>query len=226
MTDGGQTSGTDAASWLPPELEGNGQTSATGNEGLDNGDHAGKTDGRLAVPANARKDQEPRPATGNGRPAEPVEGQDRDVTPSERRLASRLRQANLRLRAQDEEIEGLQAKVEELKAEIEDSKRAHAAQAAGARKAAKPKPARPTMTAKPKRAVKPKRAAKPKRGSGLDVNSATFEQLRELGLSITQSSRLIAYRDTRGGFESLDDVAAVPGFSRDTLRDLSSRVQF
>ena len=35
------------------------------------------------------------------------------------------------------------------------------------------------------------------------VNGATFEQLRGLGLSVTQSARMIAYRDVRGGYPAL-----------------------
>jgi competence protein ComEA len=61
------------------------------------------------------------------------------------------------------------------------------------------------------------------RNGDLDVNEVTFEQLREVGLSITQSARVIAYRDTRGGFDSLDELDEIPGLpkeSRETLKDL------
>jgi DNA uptake protein ComE-like DNA-binding protein len=56
----------------------------------------------------------------------------------------------------------------------------------------------------------------------LDVNDATFEQFRDLGLSVTQSARLIAHRDARGGFDSLDELDEVPGIPaalKRTLRD-------
>jgi DNA uptake protein ComE-like DNA-binding protein len=162
-------------------------------------------------------------------------------------LASRLRGAKEKLRAQDEVIDGLKKRVKALEAELKSTNRTLNARAAEAAKAERKqlaktagaerrKPAEPTPKAKPKaQAAKatatpkptapPKAPRKPRKGAGLDLNSATFEQLRELGLSITQSARLIAYRDTRGGFKSLDDVAAVPGFSRDTLRELSSKAQ-
>jgi DNA uptake protein ComE-like DNA-binding protein len=63
------------------------------------------------------------------------------------------------------------------------------------------------------------------KGGGPDVNEVSFEQLRELGLSVTQSARVIAYRETRGGFDSLDELDEIPGLPKDaraTLKDLLS----
>jgi DNA uptake protein ComE-like DNA-binding protein len=57
-----------------------------------------------------------------------------------------------------------------------------------------------------------------------DLNSATFEQLRDLGLSVTQSARLIAYRDVRGGFESADELDEIPGLPKETRRALSDQL--
>lgn len=60
---------------------------------------------------------------------------------------------------------------------------------------------------------------------GPDVNEVSFEQLRELGLSVTQSARVIAYRETRGGFDSLEELDEIPGLPKDTrgiLKDLLS----
>ena len=57
----------------------------------------------------------------------------------------------------------------------------------------------------------------------LEVNDVSFEQLRELGLSVTQSTRMIAYRETRGGFDSMDELDEIPGLSkeaRETLKTL------
>jgi DNA uptake protein ComE-like DNA-binding protein len=53
--------------------------------------------------------------------------------------------------------------------------------------------------------------------SDLGLNTATFEDLRRLGLSITQCTRVIAARDVRGGFSSAEDVAEVPGLSGKTV---------
>lgn len=58
-----------------------------------------------------------------------------------------------------------------------------------------------------------------------DVNEVSFEQLRELGLSVTQSARMIAYRETRGGFDSLEELDEIPGLPKDargTLKGLLS----
>jgi DNA uptake protein ComE-like DNA-binding protein len=74
------------------------------------------------------------------------------------------------------------------------------------------------------RSKRPRRRASGGNGN-LDVNEVSFEQLRELGLSITQSARVIAYRDTRGGFDSLDELDEIPGLpkeTRSTLKDLLS----
>jgi DNA uptake protein ComE-like DNA-binding protein len=57
----------------------------------------------------------------------------------------------------------------------------------------------------------------------LGVNDVSFEQLRELGCSVTQSARVIAYRETRGGFDSLDELDEIPGLPKETraaLKDL------
>ena len=58
----------------------------------------------------------------------------------------------------------------------------------------------------------------------LDLNEASFEELRNLSLSVTQSARLIAYRDVRGGFESLDELDEIPGLSSETRSDLRKRL--
>jgi DNA uptake protein ComE-like DNA-binding protein len=58
----------------------------------------------------------------------------------------------------------------------------------------------------------------------LSVSSASFEELRALGLSVTQTQRVIEYRETSGGFNSLDELDSVPGFERSLLVELKSRV--
>jgi DNA uptake protein ComE-like DNA-binding protein len=155
---------------------------------------------------------------------------DRGRSPRERWQASRLRRAKEKLRAQDEVIEELRAQVAFLESELKRSSRASKPKAtdrqpekrrpAKAKRAARSKEPSAGSTAEPKESRKARR-----RGAALDLNSASFEELRELGLTVTQSARVIAYRDTRGGFGSLDDLAEVPGFSRDTLSDLRSQVQ-
>ena len=70
---------------------------------------------------------------------------------------------------------------------------------------------------------KPTSKAKPRRsGPELDVNEATFEQFRELGMSVTQATRVIAYRERQDGFAAVEDLEAVPGLPKklmDEIRD-------
>jgi DNA uptake protein ComE-like DNA-binding protein len=42
---------------------------------------------------------------------------------------------------------------------------------------------------------------------------------------VTQSARLIAYRDVRGGYESLDEIDDVPGLSEKTRGELKDRLK-
>ena len=51
----------------------------------------------------------------------------------------------------------------------------------------------------------------------IDVNEATFEQLRNAGLSVTQTGRVLAHRERAGGFSSIDELDAIPGFPREFL---------
>jgi DNA uptake protein ComE-like DNA-binding protein len=54
------------------------------------------------------------------------------------------------------------------------------------------------------------------------LTEATFEDLRELGLNVAQSSRLIAYRDT-SGLSSIDEIEELPGFGKAAMKLLRSR---
>jgi DNA uptake protein ComE-like DNA-binding protein len=65
--------------------------------------------------------------------------------------------------------------------------------------------------------------AAPARVSPLDINKASFEQLREVGLSVTQATRVIAYRE-RQGFNSVDELGSVPGFPKRFLADVRDRL--
>jgi hypothetical protein len=59
----------------------------------------------------------------------------------------------------------------------------------------------------------------------VDLNEATFEQLRAVGLSTTQAARLIARRDRLGAFGSIRDLEEVPGLPEEILEALASRVR-
>ena len=58
----------------------------------------------------------------------------------------------------------------------------------------------------------------------VSLNAASYEELRTLGLSVTQTGRLLAHREQFGSFSSLDELAQIPGFSRATLEGLKGRL--
>ena len=58
----------------------------------------------------------------------------------------------------------------------------------------------------------------------VNLNDATFEQLRLLGMSVTQATRVIAYRERQDGFESIEDINSVPGLPNDLLAELKERL--
>jgi DNA uptake protein ComE-like DNA-binding protein len=43
-------------------------------------------------------------------------------------------------------------------------------------------------------------------------------------MSVTQATRLIAYRERQDGFESLDDLDAVPGIPKDMLGEIKEQL--
>jgi DNA uptake protein ComE-like DNA-binding protein len=53
-----------------------------------------------------------------------------------------------------------------------------------------------------------------------ELNEATYERLRSLGLSVTQARRVLAHRERSGGFRSVDDLDGIPGFPRLLLEEL------
>ena len=68
------------------------------------------------------------------------------------------------------------------------------------------------------------RPAPPAEGPPVDVNEANFEQLRQAGLSVTQATKVIAYRQRREGFESVDELETIPGFPKSYLDELKRRL--
>jgi DNA uptake protein ComE-like DNA-binding protein len=75
--------------------------------------------------------------------------------------------------------------------------------------------------------VAPRRApAKSAVPAEIDLNEATFEELRAFGLSVNQTARVLAQRQQRGGFKAVSDLTAIPGLPHDLLQQLqrSARV--
>ena len=58
----------------------------------------------------------------------------------------------------------------------------------------------------------------------LDANKATFEQLRGLGMTVTQATRVIAYRERAEGFKTVNDIDTIPGFTKDKLEELKKKL--
>ena len=62
-------------------------------------------------------------------------------------------------------------------------------------------------------------------GEPLDINAATYEDLRALGLSVTQTGRVLAYREQVGAFTSLDELERIPGLPRALRQELRGRLR-
>jgi hypothetical protein len=62
------------------------------------------------------------------------------------------------------------------------------------------------------------------RDGRLNLNQASFAELRSLNLSITQSHRLLAYRKRVGGYGSIDQLDDIPGFPKDVRERLKRQV--
>lgn len=62
-----------------------------------------------------------------------------------------------------------------------------------------------------------------RREPAMNLNTVTFEQLREQGLSVTQATRVLAHRERLGGYRSVDDLDDVPGFQSGFLTELKQR---
>ncbi len=67
-------------------------------------------------------------------------------------------------------------------------------------------------------------SAPPADADAVNLNSATFEELREAGLSVTQATRILAYRERFGGYGSIEDLEKVPGFPADLIESLEGRI--
>ena len=61
-------------------------------------------------------------------------------------------------------------------------------------------------------------------GPTVNVNTASYEELRSLGLSVTQTGRMLAFRERTGGFGSLEELEAIPGLPNELIGDLRHRL--
>jgi O-antigen ligase/DNA uptake protein ComE-like DNA-binding protein len=58
----------------------------------------------------------------------------------------------------------------------------------------------------------------------ISLNAGSFEEYRELGMSVTQAKRVIAYRERLGGYSSIDDLDRVPGFPKELRAELKRKL--
>lgn len=58
----------------------------------------------------------------------------------------------------------------------------------------------------------------------VDLNEASHADLRAVGMSETQASRVIRHRDFWGDFHSVSDLDQVPGFAPETRAELDRRL--
>ena len=59
----------------------------------------------------------------------------------------------------------------------------------------------------------------------LSINAATYEDLRALGLTVTQAGRVLARRERTGPFSSVDELDLIPGFGSEFLEELKPRLR-
>lgn len=69
------------------------------------------------------------------------------------------------------------------------------------------------------------RWAQGEEGGWINLNEVTYEELRSLGLSVTQAGRVLAHRERSGGFASTDELDRIPGFSAALLAELKRLVR-
>ena len=70
----------------------------------------------------------------------------------------------------------------------------------------------------------PSEPAAPTSTGPINLNTASFEELREAGLSVTQTGRVLAHRERGGGFSSVDELDEIPGFPRDFLDQVKPKL--
>jgi hypothetical protein len=56
------------------------------------------------------------------------------------------------------------------------------------------------------------------------LNAATYDELRALGMSVTQTGRLLAHRERIGSFSSVDEIGEIPGFSGELLDEIKQKL--
>jgi len=91
---------------------------------------------------------------------------------------------------------------------------------------AEPEPAagEPAVPKEPLAAAPPPEPVAAGADGGVSLNSGSFDEYRALGMSVTQATRVIAYRGRLDGYSSLDELERVPGFSREFLAEMKQQL--
>ncbi len=58
----------------------------------------------------------------------------------------------------------------------------------------------------------------------LSLSDASFDELRDLGLSVTQAKRVIRYREENDGIRDVNELDRVPGFPKAFLEYVKDQV--
>lgn len=122
------------------------------------------------------------------------------------------------------------ARLAEIRAEEAERTASEALRGGGAISPAAPSPpaAAPMPPVAASSSPDPRPAAAPPpvppAGGAIDINAAGFEELRSVGLSVTQATRVMAYRERFGGYGSVEDLARVPGFTPDVIEALRGQI--
>jgi len=64
-----------------------------------------------------------------------------------------------------------------------------------------------------------------KADDAVSLSTASFEDLRALGMTVTQALDLLHYRERNGSFGSVDELAEVSGFDAALIADLEGKVR-
>jgi DNA uptake protein ComE-like DNA-binding protein len=246
MPSGGKKREPDPEAWLlqAEEAEKAERSSSSNSSGAE-------TRQWLAIPSPVKARRRDGEATENGdapKPAAPALGRSSSTPPKarraglaglltgprERRLESKLRRAREKIDAQQHEISEMKSYIERLEDKARKRRVARAktprTKSGTGRSGSSPKSPKAKSKAPTRSAGAPAHRSRSSRSRAaskrkIALNMASFEDLRAAGLSVTQSARLIAYRDVRGGYQSIEDLDDVPGLSSDTLTDLKIQAQ-
>jgi DNA uptake protein ComE-like DNA-binding protein len=134
----------------------------------------------------------------------------KEAAPDVEELRSELKRAERRAHAAEERAERLEERIRQLETAAAASR--HAAESSAARAAA--------AAAIEETATRPRGTEGPAEDSVLHLNTASFEALRALGLTVSQSARFVAQREELGGFGSLDDLDRLYGLAHDVIDTL------